>query len=169
LAKRKISFAKTGILALAMLVALGALGATFSMWAETLYVDSSVSIGTVNSGLVCGTCSPSVGETSIGCQPNGGALQFTVTNATSGVDYSCQFKVQNTGSLPVRIQSIAIAGEPSDVNIWVTDVYEGDLIDDGDFIIGTVHVNVEPDSLIVGDDFIFTITITVVQWNEYVP
>jgi hypothetical protein len=168
LAKRKFSFTKTGILALVMVVALGVLGVTFSVWAETLYIDGAVSIGTVTSGLTCGTCSPSIGETRISCQENSN-LRFTVTNATSGIEYSCQFKVQNTGSIPIRIQGIDIAGVPADVNVWITGVHEGDLIDNGEFMIGTVHVSVEPDSPIVEDNFTFTVTVTVVQWDQYVP
>ena len=163
MAKKRNSFAKIGILCVVMLVALGVLGATFTVWADTLYIDSTVSIGTVGGGLVGDSGSPG-----ISCPASGDVLAVTVTTAQPDIEYTCQFTVQNTGTIPVKIQSISIDDVPLLVSVWVTGIEEGDQIEDGEFMVGTVHVFVDLESPFVGQTFTSTVTITVVQWNLYV-
>jgi len=173
LTRRRNSFAKIGILALVMLVALGVLGATFSVWSEILYIDGTVSIGTVSGGLTDDTGSQSYDGTSISWEASGNVLEVTVTNAQLDIEYTCQFTVQNTGSIPVKIQSIGISGvSPEEVDVWITGVEKGDQIEDGQSKVGTVYVSLKPEppeNPSEGETFTVTVTISVVQWNLYAP
>jgi hypothetical protein len=164
LTRRKSSLAKIITLCLVLLVALGIIGNTYSVWSEILYINGSTSIGTVSGGLVCGTCSSGVS-----CQATGNRLDVTVTEAQVDIEYTCQFKVQNTGTIPVKIQSIVVSGVLPEVDVWITGVEEGDQIEDGQFMVGTVHVYLPPGSVSQGETLNLTVIITVIQWNQYVP
>ena len=159
------------VVLVALLVGLGFMGVGVSYWSQMLNIIGTVDMGTWGVEVTEGTCSPSEGETLISCSASGNELQVAVTSAQVGVNYYCQFTVTNTGSIPVKIQSIVVDPSPpaSGVVVEVTDMFGISLIDiqiDSEQTKdGKVHVYLADDTS-QGQTFSFTVTFNVVQWNQ---
>ena len=161
MARKRNSFARIGILCLVMLAALGAMGATFSIWSETLYIDGAVTIGTTSGGLADGSCSPSSGETWISSQASGNLLEVTVHNAQTAIEYTCQFKVQNTGTIPIKITTIET--DPTSASTITTI----DFISDGTVINALTRVTDVLRVTPVSDvDLSFDVIFNVGPWDQ---
>jgi len=171
---------KIWVLALALLVAMGAVGVTYGAWTDEIYVAGTLSTSGVNTVLKCGSCTINpddpTGITGISCLEDGQlTLEITVTNAQFSdvpqinTHYLCNFTIDNTaaGSLPVKIQSITITdydGVTEDIGPagLLTGTYQ---IDPGGTAAGTVDIHLTTGEQ-VGEDLVFTLTATVKRWNE---
>jgi hypothetical protein len=185
---RRRSLNKVWILALALLVALGAMGVTYSAWTDEIYIAGTLATSGINATLDCGSCWETVDnaiidipDTSIMCTEDGQlAITIDIDNALAvnnhtdllPVDYYCSFTISNpAGSLPVKIQSFTPtpAGSYPDVSAVLTngagDVQVGDVIDPGDFATGKVHISLTSfasENL----DLTYNPTFNLVRWNQ---
>ncbi|MEM2286160.1 MAG: hypothetical protein QXQ89_08125, partial [Ignisphaera sp.] len=80
---------------------------------------------------------------------------------------TCEFNVTNTGTIPVKVQSITIDGNGTD---WVTvsGINVGDQIEPGETVECSLKVHLTNDAE-QGKTYTFTVEILLVQWNEYKP
>ncbi|MEM2614315.1 MAG: hypothetical protein QXO15_08860 [Nitrososphaerota archaeon] len=156
----------------ALLVAMLALGLSYALWSTTLTISGTIETGTVSAEIIAGDCyddEPSEKDVSdICCEVNEeGVLVVTVSNAYPCINYTCEFNVTNTGSIPVKVQSIIIDGNGTD---WVTvsGISVGDQIEPGETVECSLKVHLTNDAE-QGKTYTFTVEILLVQWNEYEP
>ena len=158
LAKRKRnSFAKIGTICLVLLVALGLMGVGYAAWSEVLNINATVEIGTWGGSL--SDPSPTSGTIVLSTSPN--VLTVTITSAEANTTYTGSFNVNNTGTVPIKIDSIT----PADVPEGVTDsVSVATQIEPGIPEVGTITVTTgaSPPAGV----FSFTETFVFVQWNQ---
>jgi hypothetical protein len=185
--RRRRGLHKVWILALALLVALGAMGVTYGAWTDEIYIEEgTLSTSGINTTLACnGDCWVEVGDvvtqdtgTSINCtKVDPLMLTITITNALQdilvnnvpqGVDYYCNFIISNpAGSLPVKIQSISITDYAGVAEaIGPAELLSGDYqIDPEGTAPGTVHIYLT-DTTQLNQNLTFTLEVTVKRWNE---
>jgi hypothetical protein len=161
---------KIGILAMALLIALGAIGTAYGAWVDEIYIEGTLSTGDINASLNCGN-SYFEGETTdltgIKCMKTASwTLNYQVANALEGLDYYCLFNVNNdAGSLPIKIKSLNLTGSYSGVTAAIENMAVGDVIDPGNSATGKVHIYLTNDTS-TGEDLTYTLTVSVERWNE---
>jgi len=164
------------VLFVAMLVALGLVGATYAYWSDTLTVSGTVGMGTFD--VKFGT--PNVDET----EPSGyesvanmecaatddNTVEITVTNAYPGWSATCTIPVVNNGSIPAKVSvgSLqALDGYNLPPSGWVT-VSPSDSFDlavgGSQNLVITVNVPADEDGY-QGQTFGFTMTLNAEQFN----
>ena len=158
LAKRKRNnFAKIGTICVVLMVALGLMGVGYAAWSEVLNINATVEIGTWGGSL--SDPSPTTSGTIVlSTSPN--VLTVTITSAEADTTYTGYFNVNNTGTVPIKIDSIT----PADVPEGVTDsVMVATPIEPGIPAVGTITVitGASPPGV-----FSFTETFVFVQWNQ---
>ena len=180
--RRKKGLPKIAVLSVAMLIALGLMGAGYAAWADTLFIGGMVEHGTVTTGLdpsnyYCFTDPPEVGGIScrvVSSTVANDTLEITITEAVYEINevqvhYYCDYNILNTGTIPVKIQDINISGLPATGGVEVDPgAALGDQIDPGQSLPFTAHVwltNTNSE----GATFPVMITFTFVPWNQYVP
>jgi len=155
---------KIVVLALALLLAMGALGTAYGAWVDEIYIEGSLSTSNINTTLSCGGCSPDSGTTYIACDDatNPTKLTITVTNALEGVDYYCEFNVSNAvNSFPVTVTGLSISDSYTEVTAVITDDLKlGDEIASATSATGKVHVYLTDDDS-VGEDLEYTLIVIV--------
>jgi hypothetical protein len=170
---------RIGILAMALLLALGAMGTAYGAWVDEIYVEGTLSTGDINAGLSCGNRWEEVNgvvidvpDTDIDCSGGSMTLTIDVTNAqfnatpTLNPHYYCEFTVSNaTGSLPIKIEDMDITGSYTGVTEAIEDLTEGTVIDPGDTATGKVHIHLTS-AASAGANLTYTLTVTVERWNE---
>jgi hypothetical protein len=163
--RRRGGLNKIGILAIAMIIALGAVGVTYSAWVDTITINGTFSTSPVDDGLGCGTCSPASGATYISCaylasEPT--KLHITVFNAQLDTDYCCNFIFSNdVNSWPVEITSTILSNDYEDLGVLaVSDDLTGKVIDPGTSAKGQVHIYLA-DNTEINQNLIFTLDVTV--------
>ncbi|MFH1382486.1 MAG: hypothetical protein ABIH70_06275 [Chloroflexota bacterium] len=155
--RKRNSFFKAGILCLALMLSLGAMGVVYGGWTDSLYLASTLETGVAEVELIAGI--PGAGVACTITQPD--TLDIDVTAGAGGSYWYRDFYLSNTGSLPVKIQSIS--GSGAGVTVIVHDVQENDVIDAGSqSVYGDVEVQV-PGAGTYND---IIVTITVVIWNQ---
>lgn len=157
--KKGSSFAKIGAIILSVVMGLGLMGIGVSYWSESLNISGTVGTGAYGVEVTDCTCLAPVT-----CSVDGNVLTVALTDAAAG-DYSCDFDIENTGDIPVKIQGIVVDPSPpaGGVGVTTTDVVVGTQIDPGPPETGTV--NIELDDAIPGS-FSFTVTFNVIPWNQ---
>ena len=176
--KRRGGLAKAGTVFLALLVALVLTSMGYGIWSDTLTISGTLETGTQSTELTCsGNYTVPAGGL-ISCSVTDNVLTVTVTNTQLDVNYYCDFNIQNTGDIPVKIQSIVVSPLPpvEEVEVEIQDVAVGDQLEQngvtGDTVYGKVHVSLlpePPDNPSKNTTFTFTVTFSVVQWDQYVP
>jgi hypothetical protein len=158
-------FSRIGMLSIALLLALCVTGISYAGWTDEVSIEGTANPGYVEMVLSPGACS----APEIGCSilaPH--TLVGTLTNAPIGT-YTCGFTITNTGTIPVKIQSIVISGVPTGVEVSVLGVAEGVQIEQAggnpDSAEGMVMVIVL-ESCIVSCSF--EVAFSFVPWNMYV-
>ncbi len=175
MAKRKRnSFARIGVVCVAMIMALGLTGVGYAAWSKAISIIGTVETGTWSGEVAPSDCSdPLV----INCYVDPSdplMLVIELTDAPAD-SYYCDFTIEDPGTVPVKIQDIQfdltnLLPEEVTVDEVIENVAEGDQIDPGVVppISGRVNFSVT-----VGEGEVasgsFTITFTFVQWNLYVP
>ena len=176
---RRRGLNRIGILAIALIVAFGVMGAAYGAWVDDIYITGSLSTSSVDASLACGTCweeandvETEVDGTDIDC--SGGSMTLTiivydaleVDDTMKDVDYYCSFTVtNNSSSLPIKITDMDLSGSYTGVAAEIEDLTEGTVIDPGPPATGKVHIHLITDAS-VGEDLTFTLTVTVARWNE---
>ncbi|MCK4580918.1 MAG: hypothetical protein KAU10_06165 [Dehalococcoidia bacterium] len=165
--RRRNRFSRLGLLSLALLLSLCVTGIGYAVWWDTTSIEGTMRMGHIEVVLSQGICS----DPAITCSvPTPHTLVVTLTNGPGGT-YVCGFTVTNTGTIPVKIQSIDIdpAGIPDGVDVSVSGVAEDTQIEQAgvhpDSVAGAVFVTVP-----AGCEgmFSFSITFSFIQWNLYV-
>ena len=149
---------------MALLVALGAMGGSYGLWSEILEISGTVETGTYGANITyCGGGTPSA---IISCsRVDSDTLGVTVEDtAEVGTNYYCDFDVRNSGTIPLKIQSIVVDPSPpaTGVDVWTTDVVVDTPIEPGVVKGGTVYVSLSEDV----SQFTFTVTFNVIPWNQ---
>lgn len=157
---KRAGLARIGILAIALMIVFGAMGVVYCVWSDTVTINTTVEPGCVETSLGCSDNPP------VYCDAFGMTLDITVTatteNPTPAGRYSCDFDIENSGSLLVKIQSIEIPDLPG-VHVSTTGVVEDTQIDPGPSVEGTVNIILDED---ITENLNFTVTFNVVLWNE---
>jgi len=163
--KRRNRFARVGMLSIALLLSLCVTGIGYAAWTDTISFDGTVETGYIGVELSPGECS----SNNISCSVSDSHTLHISLTYPAGT-YTCDFTIDNTGTIPVKIQSIDIdtSGVPGGVVVSVTGVYEGDQIEQAgvypDSVEGMVGVIVPEDG---SESFSFDVTFLFVQWNMY--
>jgi hypothetical protein len=180
---RRRGLNKVWVLALALLVALGAMGVTYGAWTDEIYIEGSLATGDINASVTCngvGYVVPSTPDTGITCasiinEPM--KLQFSVTNALPNLTYYCNFKINNLDlnagdpfeSLPIKIDSVSLTPQDTYTGITasVINLPTDPQIDPGLSAGGTVRISVASDAPTnPTQNPVYTLEVTVVRWNE---
>ena len=144
---RRRSLNRIGILAIAMLIALGAVGVAYSAWVDDIEISGSLSTSPVDDGLHCGACSPASGESYITCATSADEMELTISNAAN--------------SWPVRIIGMDLSNPYSDSGVSVAfNNLTGMVINPGNSAPGQVHISLDADEGLEGT-FIFTLAVEV--------
>lgn len=184
---RRRGLNRIGILAVALILALGAMGVAYSAWVDEIYIEGSLYTGDINASVTCGgACSEAlsgipmdVPDTSASCSPTiyPMKLSFSVTNALPDVTYACSFNINNLDvdpfdqfeSLPIKIDSVTLTpqGTYTGITASVIDLPSDPQIDPGQSAGGTVFISVAPDApTSPTQNPAYTLEVTVVRWNE---
>jgi len=165
LRKRK-RFSRLGMLSIALLLSLCVMGIGYAGWTDTASIDGTMKMGYIEVVLSPGACSdPEI----ISCYvsaPN--TLVVTLTNPPAG-NYTCGFTITNTGTIPVKIQSIVTSGFSNGVEVSVSGVTEGTQLEQAgvypDSFDGAVIVTVQASC---EGTFSVNVAFSFVQWNMYI-
>ncbi|MBA7566767.1 hypothetical protein ES708_08463 [subsurface metagenome] len=132
---------KIGILAMALLLALGAMGTAYGAWVDEIYIEGTLSTGDIDTTLECGTHSSEVS-----CVVSSATtLTITLSDAPTG-DYYCYFKVNNAvNSFPVEVSTLNLSGSYTDVSTAIVDLSLFDVINPGDTATGKVTISLSTD------------------------
>ena len=163
--RKRDSLARILVIILALVMGLGLMGVGVSYWSDRLIIQGTLETGTASANITwCGGCTPSA---IISCsRVDSDTLELIVADtAEVGPDYYCNFDIRNSGTLPLKIQSIVVVPDPpeSGVVVGTTGVVAGTQIEPGVVTGGTVHVSLAED--VVGQ-FTFTVTFNVISWNQ---
>lgn len=160
--KKRGGLAKIGLLAIALMISLGAMGLVYSGWTDVVNVNGTVNVAYEDPVVNCGFGSPQVACSVDATNPM--KLNLGV-NASAATTYTRNFSIQNTGELPEKIKGITkdLSGVPAGVTVFVTNVV-GTTIDPGQTKNGTISVNING-SVTLPASFSFTVTFTAGPWN----
>ena len=164
--RRGNRFSRLGLLSLALLLSLCVTGIGYAVWWDTTSIEGTMRMGHIEVDLNLGDCS----SPQISCSviaPH--TLRVTLTDAEPGT-YTCGFTIENTGTIPVKIQSIDTSGVvPSGVDVSVLGVTAGTQIEQAgvypDNVEGLVRVIVTENGCV---SFSFEVAFSFMQWNLYV-
>jgi hypothetical protein len=157
-----------------LMIALMALGFAYGLWSKTLYINGTVNTGSVNAEFANVVCSDTgvdpgydkdVASCNVGLSDDKQTMTVTISNAYPCYSCKIRYDVVNTGTIPVKIKSITVTN-PSEVSVTVTGIKVGDQIDCGASEAGDLEIHVEQDAE-QGATYTFSVTIYLVQWNEY--
>ena len=175
-----------------MLIALCLAGVSYAMWSKTLYIDGTVDTGEVNAIWTSATNfdlgldpewdfqttkDKDVGSTTVeGIETQ--HLIVTVNNAYPSYCNDIEVEFKNTGTIPVKIQSITITPDNfvlasgygvNDGEIYIVFVDGiGTQLEPGDPAASSFKFHVEQCAAELAT-YTFTVEVLLVQWNEYTP
>ena len=153
--KRRDGLAKVGTVFVALLAALALTGMGYGIWSDTLSISGTIETGSYGSEL-----SPGTPDAGVSCIIYGNTLHITITDATVGLYRYTNFDIHNTGTVPIKIQSISILS-PAEVNTTVSGISVNDVIDGGATSFGTVNMQVT-----VAGTYNVQVTIDTILWNQ---
>ena len=153
------------MLSIALLLALCVTGVGYAAWMDEVSIEGTVEMGYIEVVLSPGACS----DLEITCSvltPH--TLVVTLTNPPAG-NYTCGFTITNTGTIPVKIQSIVTSGFSNGVEVSVPGVTEGTQLEQAgvypDSFDGAVIVTVQASC---EGTFPVNVAFSFVQWNMYI-
>jgi hypothetical protein len=168
--KKKSLFGKVGILALVILLLALGTGVVYGMWSQTVNINVSSKTGTTTWTLTGGVPygSPTTGpiSDSITSTSTSNTVKVTITSPIGNDTYYVPLTIQNTGTIPIIIQSVTFAGAPSGVSPVELVLPKGTQLDPGATINFPIIIGIPATP---PPTFSFTMTVTPVQWNLYVP
>jgi hypothetical protein len=157
--------AKIWLLAIIMVLALGAVGVTYGKWMDTISVNGTMNMTTVETTLSCAGSQ----SDDVRCNSSGMTLDINVNGPIADGDYYCDFVVGNTGDIPVKIQGISVSSLPVGVHVNTTDVIVGSQIEPVLAKSGAVNITIDGSATNLPASFSFNVTFIIVPWNQYVP
>jgi len=172
----------------ALMVALLVAGVSYALWSETITISGSVIMGEVDVEWTWGdpyddddkVSGKDVSDMTVIPVDNDGdgdvdELEVIINNAYPCINYYLPIDINNTGSIPVIISDVTIdsgnlpAGATLEIledKVNDPDIGVGVQLEPGEEAYGVLHVHLsnEADE---NAEYTFSISITVVQWNEY--
>ena len=163
--RKRSRFSRLGTLSIALLLALCVTGVGYAAWTDEVSIDGTANLGYVEVVLSSGACS----DPQITCSVSAPhTLVVTLTGAQPGT-YTCSFTITNTGTIPVKIQSIVTSGVPAGVEVSIPGVVKGTQIEQAgvypDSVEGMVIAIVQESCQ---ETFSVNVAFTFVQWNMYI-
>ena len=116
--KKKSVFGKVGVLALVVLMLALGTGVVYGMWSSTVNINVASKTGTVTWALTGGvpytsptgaSISDSISYTVINGVVINSVVTVTITSPSHSYIYYVPLTIQNTGTIPLKIQSITFA------------------------------------------------------------
>ena len=162
---------KIGLLALALVLALGSLGVGFALWSETLYLDGYVYTGELSADWsleAYGDDEAADKDVSwVDAYIVDGWLYVYVYNAYPCINYYVDFDVTNTGTIPLHVCNLycdyyGFPGTVTITNLGSNQVHSGDSV------YGTIEIHLDNTAEENGY-YYFYCDQTVVQYNEPCP
>ena len=164
-------FRKIGIIVIIIMVGMCIMGVAHGAWKSTVKISATMETGDWGIGLIVTDSSSGIGTTVVSVDDLTVQLNIELFEVPEG-SYYVDFTVGNTGSIPIKIQSITPSVSPEDGQITIdsiTGVSVGLQLEGsgtpGDEQAGTVNFTVTPDDTDVTGTI--TITFTAIQWNQY--
>jgi len=167
-------FTRTGLLFMVLVVALASLGIAFGLWSKTLYINGTVSTGSLHAELSVdavteyetkdvGNCSATLGQT---IQPND-TLNIEITDAYPSYECDVRFDVHNTGSIPIHVNQPSLSNaNPGAVDVSLVDCYaENVQLHTSEMAYCTINIHVLQ-AAGMDADYTFSATVLVHQFNE---
>ena len=158
---------KIGLVCLALVLALGALGVSYALWSDSLYLNGTVETGTI--GLEWSQGVPyDVGDykgvSDYYCSIVDNTLTITILNAYPCVEYHFPIDVHGIGSIPVHTSWMVTGGNIDPAWIMMPDW--GQLqIHQGDEYLGEVVIHLD-NSAEQGVIYTFSCELYYWQYNE---
>jgi hypothetical protein len=162
----------------ALMIALMVAGLAYAMWDKYLYIYGTVYTGEVNAEFSDCWCSDTgidpgydkdVGSCDCVIEPEDPqVLGVYIYNGYPSYSCDIYYTIDNTGTIPVKIQDIFLGGVPPEITVSLTGAGIGTQIEPGEYAECDIHVHVEQ----IADElatYYFDIEIYLVQWNEYIP
>jgi hypothetical protein len=152
---RRRGLNRIGILAIALIIALGAVGVTYSAWVDEIYITGNLSTSSTSTSLACSTHSPEVSSCTVSSATT---LTIILHNAPMG-DYYCYFKVNNdANSFPVTVSTLDFSGTYDYVSAAIEDLSEGEVINPGITKTGKFTISLSNDDY-DEEDLTFVLTV----------
>ncbi|RDV82530.1 hypothetical protein [Ammonifex thiophilus] len=166
-------------LSLVMVIALALMGAAYAAWTETININASVATGTydvtfssVSTNDVGDTVDPgadkNVGKTEATISEDAKTITVTAENTYPGYNAEVTYKIKNTGTIPLKVQSIEINIPESDKGkIEVTNEQDiaGKVLDPGQEAEGKIK-HVVTDNAVERASYSYTLKVNTIQWNK---
>jgi len=175
----KVRSKATTTLLVTLVMALVVMGIAYAKWDKELFIQGTVNTGTLDVVFANVECSDlgidpgydkDVGSCSVCLSDEDETMTVTINNAYPCYSCTIDFDLVNVGTIPVIIESVTI-DNPNSNELTVTmtpspDDLLGVQIDPDGSVHVSLYVHVEQPAE-QGSSYSFTITIVVVQWNEY--
>ena len=163
---------KIGLLCLALVLALGALGVGYGLWDKTVYIEGTVYTGEVDAIMSVGDCwdtePPEKDVSSIECYldpVDNQILIVTIYNAYPSIDYYCNFDITNAGTVPIIVEDYTVTSTlPAETTLEVPD-FVSTQIEPKESVYGQLHVHLANDAAEL-TPYTFEVAFWLVQWNE---
>jgi len=167
---------KIGLLALALVLALGTMGVGYAMWFEDLYINGIVNTGNLDANWSImdygddEDVAAGKNYSSIFAEIQGDTLLVTVTNAYPCINYFVNFDVDNAGTIPFHVCQLDCTGTigfPGTLEITQPVPIQ---VHPGEHALGTISIHLDnaydPQEL---TPYTFSCALRVVQYNEACP
>ena len=175
----KVKSKATTTLMLSLVVALVVMGIAYAMWDKSLYIEGTVNTGDLDvifANVRCNDEGPdpggdkegkNVGSCSWSLSEDSETMTVTIDNAYPCYYCIIEFDLVNVGTIPVKIQSVSLSNpHPDELTVSYEGLVVGTQIDPDGSVHACLYVHLEQPAE-EGASYSFTITILVVQWNEY--
>jgi len=164
---------KIGLLALALVLALGSLGVGYAMWYEDLFIEGTVYTGELDVEWSLDDYGDSeVPEKNVSwveAEIIGNYLYVDVYNAYPCIDYWVKFDVDNFGTIPVHLCPLVCTGVgaafPGTITITNPDPFQ---IHPQERALGTISIHLD-NTAVEGSQYSFSCLLKAVQYNEKCP
>ncbi len=167
---------KLGVLLVVLIVALGSLGTGYALWTGSLYMDGTVGIGTENLGFsgdwqftpdagdITTTCNCTFSDSDFDGDDETMQAEITVTGDSLSGTHSLSGEIKNTGTLPVKIDSVVFTyASPFTSIVESAPGVAGTILDPNDTI--TLDLEIEIDAPAAGS-WSFDVQLVTSPWNS---
>jgi hypothetical protein len=164
---------RIGIVAVALLVALGVTGVGYAVWSDTTFIDGETETGEWAAELTVTGLSPeasmsyALSDIDTEALPSPDTIKVIITDPEADGVYSCDFLISNLGTIPLKVGVFDV--DPGNLPFGTTTgkSIESQLIETGLGVAGdgyaTLPSDFEPDPEV---EYYFTMNFVVVWWNE---
>ena len=168
---------RIGLLCLALVLALGALGVSGALWSDDLYIDGYVETGDIDAVWSLEGCYDSEAADKdvswVDAYIIGDTLYVDIYNAYPCIIYTVMWDIHCTGSVPIHFAGpvIDLSDMPSGATFTFTDpagvpiVWSGVQLHEGDYLYGLLTVHLD-NTAVENAFYSFAIDLLYYQYNE---